>query len=33
MNMYSKKALLRAMENDDLEVSDAEFMLGYLEAF
>jgi len=31
--MYSKKALLRAMENDDVEASDAEFMLGYLEAF
>jgi len=32
MNVYSKKALLRATENDDLEASDAGFMMGYLEA-
>jgi len=31
MNIYSKKHIEMALDNDDIEAEDAGFMLGYLE--
>jgi len=31
MNLYSKKSIEKALDNDDIEAEDAGFMLGYLE--
>ena len=33
MNIYSKKSLLTAEDNDEMEAGDAGFMMGYIEAF
>lgn len=31
MNIYSKKYIEKALDNDDIEAGDAGFMLGYLD--
>ena len=31
MNIYSKKSVQTALDNDDMEAGDAGFMMGYLE--